>query len=242
MSEDNQKLVSDYWVGKSNLIEAVDDMYNLTTHRCGIQKHKTEIKSLEDMDLINKDTTLLDLSCGNGRLCRHFHDKVKKLVGTDIGPGFVDNLNKWKKENETKNSEFFVLDLLEKDFHTKFKDEFSLIIFFGTSQCILEDENMQNVFDSLYNLTSKGGHLLLKQTTSIVKDDVKIDTVLKGEAERYLVVYRTVYKMINMAMKSGFAEVKVMDVYTPENLGEDVYNKVECWTNTKQKYFLFRKV
>ena len=73
------------------------------------------------MGVIKQDSVILDLACGNGRMCKEFYKDVKYIVGTDICDTFLNYLNIWKVDNHIDNVDLKKIDLLDNNFSTFFK-------------------------------------------------------------------------------------------------------------------------
>ena len=236
-----QDVISDFWINVSKNIFTTDDKYNLTTFVEGKFKHAAEISFIRDIKVITPDATLLDLACGNGRLCEAFASSVQWVTGTDLCQDFVTYLNDWKENTSQKNVDFFKLDLLEPDYSVYFKREYSLIFLFGVSQCIVDDESLMKILKNINKILGIGGKLLLKQTTSIMPDDIFVDHFSKELNQRWIANYRTQRTIEKLARVAGLKILSATPVYSEENLGEH-YKNVERWDNTRQIVFQIGRV
>jgi SAM-dependent methyltransferase len=241
MLDNKKEVMSEFWISKGSSIDDAANTYNHTTFRCGDEKHDLEIKELVNSNLINNETTMLDLGCGTGRICQHFYKDVKKVVGVDIGAGFISRLNLWKENESVSNVDFFVLDFWEKDFYKKFNDTFNLVLIYGATIYVSDDNDYINILTNLYKVIAPKGSLIIKQTTSIVDKDVYVDSYIAEEkdSKRYIAYYHTPENIISFANRSGFRFIKSHPAYDKFLIGEDLYYKIERWPNTRQMYFYF---
>lgn len=231
-----QDIISNYWFKKSAQINDHENRFDLTALHYGMEKHLAEVDSIVEMDLIKLNYNLLDLACGNGRLCQLFCTEVKYVAGVDLCNDFIIYLNKWKDDKKVGNVHFFTLDLVKENFNLNFVTKFDTILLFGTSQFIMRDIYLQSIFENISKLLKSNGKFLLKQTTSILKDDVDLD--IKFEGDRYVAKYRTVQNIKKLANKGGLKCIYTGEVFNKENVG-DTYEKIEPHDNTKQMFFLF---
>lgn len=230
---DKQRIISDMWIKRAGNIHSTDDAFNLTALREGKRKHDAEVTFLQKTNLMYKDTNLLDLACGNGRLAESFSSAVNWVTATDLCNDFVEYLS---KRNQNTNMEFFTLDLLVPDYSFYFQRSYSIILLFGVSQLILKDEDLLSIFKNIKKILLPSGHLLIKQTTSLENDDLQIDHHSKELNQRWIANYRTVEKIRKLGFLAGFDMLSYQSIYSEENLGE-FYKKVEPWSNSQQIIF-----
>lgn len=231
-----QDIISDFWVNVSKKIFTTDDKYNLTTFVEGKFKHEAELSFIRNMNVVTPDATVLDLACGNGRLCEALCSSVKWITGTDLCQDFVTYLNNWKNTTAQNNVDFFKLDLLEPNYSTYFTQQYSVIFLFGASQCIIDDEDMIRIFKNINNVLKPDGKLLLKQTTSIMPDDIFVDHFSKEINQHWIANYRTKNTLEKLCQLAGLKIVNASPIYSEANLGEH-YKNVERWDNTRQIIF-----
>jgi SAM-dependent methyltransferase len=233
-----QKIASDWWVKKSKRVNETENRFDLTAHHHGREKHEVESKRIFEMGLADPKFNVLDLACGAGRLCELLSNYVQNIVGIDLSEYYIDFLNKWKIDNRIDNARFYKADLITIDIYELTGMFFDVVLFFGTSQVIIDDTDLKQLFIKIANCLKPGGKFLLKQTSSIVDDDVEVDTILSGE--RYITKYRTANNIHKIVFEAGFLNVLHEQVYSEKNIGK-IYKEVEPWDNTRQMFFLFKK-
>jgi cyclopropane fatty-acyl-phospholipid synthase-like methyltransferase len=231
-----QEFISELWLERAKNIHHTSDKYNLTALLEGKVKHDAEIDFLHQTQLISDKTTLLDLACGNGRLCEAFANSVQHVTGTDLCEDFIIFLNKWKSENNFSHTDFFRLDLLEADYSSFFSQTYSLIFLFGAAQLIVDDQDLLGILKNVKTLLASNGHFLLKQTTSLTEDDLHIDHYSEELKQRWVANYRTQTKIAQLCTLAGLRVIQSQPMYNENNLGEH-YKKIERWDNTKQVIF-----
>lgn len=231
-----QEFISQLWLDRAKQIHTAEDKFNLTTLMEGKHKHDAEVAYLKASHLIHQETTLLDLACGNGRFFDVFGGTVQWMTGTDLCGDFVEFLNQWKTERHYQNMDFLKLDLLEANFYTRFSRQYSLIFLFGLSQIIIDDDDLAAILMNTKKILAPGGHLLIKQTTSMANDSIHIDHFSQEWQQRWVAHYRTEKNIARLCESVGLKVVKSEPVYTEEKLGEH-YKKVERWDNTRQIMF-----
>lgn len=234
--DDKQQFVSDLWLTKAKDIHTTTDKFNLTALRGGKQKHEAEVAFLRATNLIHKDTTLLDLACGNGRFADAFGGEVKWFTGTDLCPDFITFLNQWKDAESHHNMDFFALDLLKADYTPHFSRSYSLIFLFGAAQIIIADADLLNLFKNIKKVLATDGHCLIKQTTSMGSDDVRIDKYSDELQQRWVACYRNEKNIARLCALAGLNVVSSQPIFNKENLG-DYYETVEPWADTRQVIF-----
>lgn len=231
-----QKSASDWWVEKSKKVYEVSNRYDLTAHHHGKEKHLVESKRIDELGLVDKTFNILDLACGAGRMCEYMSHRVQKFVGIDISEYYINFLNEWKANNKIHDMFFYKADLINTNFLELTGLTFDVVLFFGTSQVILDDIDLQNIFTEISRAMNSKGKFLLKQTTSIVDQDVEVDTMLSGE--RYITKYRTISNILRIADQAGLKNSLVEEVFSEKSIGK-LYKEIEPWENTRQMFFLF---
>lgn len=73
------------------------------------------IQIIREMDLIDKNSTILDVGCGAGKYCTALADDCFKAIGTDLSPKMIEFAEKKALEYGKKNVEFRCDDWLKLD-------------------------------------------------------------------------------------------------------------------------------
>ena len=238
--KDKQKFITDYWLKKSQGIDKDVDTFDLVSHIYGKEKHQVEINAIESMGLIHSNSIVLDFGCGNGRLCKNFHNKVKHFVGIDLCKNFIDELNIWKNKNNISNVDFVVLDALDENFQNNIDLGFSLVCIFGVFQYIVNDSDVVKILRQINNLMLPQATCLIKQTTSIINKNLFIDKYSEMLQSHYIANYRSKENMTNLLEIVGFEITLINEAYNLDLLGEK-YREVEPWDETRQYYFKISK-
>lgn len=105
-------------------------------------------------ELVDKNSKVLDVGCGNGRTMKFLSPFVREIVGID----YDENMIKEAEKNLAANKN--VKLLLEDFFRTNFKDKFDLTFasynLLGSSEIL---ENQKEVFiNKMVDNTNPGGH------------------------------------------------------------------------------------
>ena len=224
---------------KAESIKDCNDVFNLTAFVHGDLKHKSEVNTINNMSVIKEDSVILDLACGNGRMCKEFYKYAKYIVGTDICNNFLNYLNIWKVDNSIENVNFKKIDLLDNNFSTVFKMSFDVVLLIGTTQYIINDNNLYDIFVNIKKLLNENGCIITKQTCSMSSEDLLIDKISDELKERYVAKYRTDHSIKQILQKAGFNNISSQNAYNKEDLGDNYY-EIERWKNTKQKFFLIK--
>jgi len=232
----DQGFISQYWLEQGKKIWERNSL-DITAFFYGEEKHRAEVAGVRKLLSINPDVSMLDLACGTGRLCKAFSQQVRTVVGVDISPDFIAALENWQEKEEVHNTSFYICNLIKGDLFEIVENRFDIILLFGFSQFILHDHDLLNVFRKSHLLLKPGGRFLVKQTTSVLQQDVKVDHFSEELRRRWMANYRSVATMQRLLSETGFVMLRLENVYTIENMGS-LLPKIERWADTRQKYFL----
>ena len=100
---------------------------------------------------ITKDSTILDVGCGDGTLAFNLANNNKKILGIDINHNSITTAN---KKNIYNNVEFIKNDYLTYDFK---KQKFDVIIFVAAIQHM----DMKNALDKAKLLLNDNGKIII---------------------------------------------------------------------------------
>lgn len=92
-----------------------------------------------------QDYSLLDIGCGNGASMFLLSKSMKSCAGIDITNEHEDEFNNYKTENNIKNCEFRILDVVEN----KAGEKFDRIISFEVIEHLSDESGVKFYFDSL---------------------------------------------------------------------------------------------
>lgn len=100
---------------------------------------------------ITKDSTILDVGCGDGTLAFNLANNNKKILGIDINHNSITTAN---KKNIYNNVEFIKNDYLTYDFK---KQKFDVIIFVAA----IHHMDMKNALDKAKLLLNDNGKIII---------------------------------------------------------------------------------
>lgn len=106
---------------------------------------------------LSKDTRLLDCPCGIGRLCIPLARQGIEIVGVDISPDYIDELNR-KAGAESLPIQTKLADMRNLPFENEFDAAMNLFTSIGYFE---DDVENQKVIDSAYRALKPGGRFLL---------------------------------------------------------------------------------
>lgn len=126
------------------------------------------IAKLLDKIGLKKDSRILEIGCGNGRILINLaHQGYRKLVGIDISPIFIEHAKKKMDEYKVEGIEFIVGDALRlnKSFG---RDEFDVAMYVWTTILgYYRDENIDaEILRKTREIVKKGGYLLILNTAN----------------------------------------------------------------------------
>lgn len=114
---------------------------------------------------INKNTTVLDLGCGYGRVTKRLLDKAKKVTGIDISK---DNIDLAKQLYSDRNKcEFYIMNALNLDFENK---SFDLVICIQNGISAIKVSPEELVKEAI-RVTKKGGVVLFSSYSEKIWED-----------------------------------------------------------------------
>ncbi|MEK6927890.1 MAG: class I SAM-dependent methyltransferase [Nanoarchaeota archaeon] len=100
--------------------------------------------------LLEKEYSVLDVGCGNGRMISIIAPKVKRYLGIDIDKKVIEEVK--EKSKNFNNSE--IINLNAEKLTSKFKDNsFDLVVcLWNTVACVKDDKKL---FGEIYRVTKK---------------------------------------------------------------------------------------
>ena len=160
---------------------------------------------------VGKDKTLLDLGSGTGLLINGISHQFLSVTAVEKFEGFSKFI---KKAN---NVEVINDDILDYQTSQKFSivSLFGVLNFFNTEETVL-------IYRKAFEALEPGGSIIVKHQMGC-KEDVLVDGYSEELSAYYYSEYRGVEKEKTLLEKTGFANVKVTDIYPAE------YNR---WDNT----------
>jgi len=105
-------------------------------------------------EYVKKRNSILDIGCGNSRLFALLRTKEVKYLGIDNSQELI---NEAQKNQEHKNTEFLVDDILHLDYKKKFNVIFCIAVLNHIPSAKLRQQAVQNIYRAL----KPGGYLLM---------------------------------------------------------------------------------
>jgi len=99
-------------------------------------------------DLIDSNSSVLEIACGNGDQLLLLSDKVKSGLGVDISPKLIDYAIKRKSDQNINNLDFICNDITDTDFDNKSYDFTIASLIFH----ILPYEDSKKILNRLINI------------------------------------------------------------------------------------------
>lgn len=117
-----------------------------------------KLKSILQKNITNTKRAL-DIGCGNGRYTKKFSNIFDEVIGIDLSQIQIDkNIKKNTKDNINYTNENFIT--MKKNTLGKFD-----FVFVGDIFMYTRDKDVEKVFKNLLKLLSKGGTLIIREST-----------------------------------------------------------------------------
>lgn len=182
---------------------------------------------------INKDSKVLDIGCGVGRLAEIIIPKCKYYVGTD----FAQNLLSISRERigMVGNCDFQVCDFLNLIDNGVIKKNcpFNTVVLAGVAMYINDDE-LKNCFERLLKILDKDATIYLTGPIGIEKRLTLNEFYSKELNSEYNVIYRTVdeyIRILKVFIDNGFEIIENNSFLT----------EVKQYSDTERYYFILRR-
>lgn len=158
------------------------------------------VSLLERLKLISKDSVVLDIGCGVGRLEYSLSTKVKKCIGIDVAPSMVSLA---RKHVSAKNCQFIVGDGMSLSGIKAGTVDlvFSIIVFQH-----MPETSFDSYLEESKRVLKKGGALLFQIPVSYGKK------VLRPENHAWALRFYTKEELKAKLIKVGFKSVKFLNV------------------------------
>lgn len=190
----------------------------------GETKNKRPDTSDLEVDFISKylrpSDELLDIGSGSGLITNKLIDKVKHITAVEKFEGFT------KFIIDHPNMLVINADILG----FKIRKTYDVILCLGVAQCInLEDAT--NMYKSLYEMTKKGGTLIVRMHCGLEKTKV-INGYSEELGTNYFAEYRQVDEEVELLKSIGYDSVEKYDIL-PDTLN--------VWEDTRHFIFVCKK-
>ncbi len=162
-------LNSGNWVKKFFIDKAELFLRVLNARWESAEKETLYIKNLLEKIGIDKDSVILDLGCGNGRIAINLAKHGYRIVGVDISPLFIEDAKKKAREyGVADKTEFFTGNALElsKLFN---RDSFDAVLMYWTTIIgyYCDREIDKKILKNIWYIVKPGGYLLLLNHSSL---------------------------------------------------------------------------
>lgn len=197
-----------------------------------------EIENRLSLLKLDKDCVVLELGCGTGRLSKYITDKVDKYVGIDYVKEFIDLID--KREDIVKGENTYFINKSFKEFLTDkqeypFKDKFNRFVISGGVLMYINDEEVKECMEILYNLLDEHCIVYISEPISL-EERLTLNKFYSKELDNeYSGIYRTLddYKEIFKVLYDGGFKEKVSE--------EFFYDDIKKQKETKQWLFVLER-
>lgn len=171
-----------------------------------------------------KPTTLLDICCGTGTMCRLLSDEGKEPFGIDLSPGMIQVAREKAAKGGYDRLEFEVADASNFDLHRKFDAAYS---FFDSLNNITDPTAFKRALSCAAKHIKPGGSFIFDLNTAYAFEQKMFDqeNLKPGKRLRYKWVgdYDPKARLIQVDMhfwneNEEFHEVHVQRAYTDEEV------------------------
>ena len=176
---------------------------------------------------INKDSTVLDIGCGVGRLAEIIIPNSKYYVGTDFARSLLEIAKsriKFKGDYDFYVCDF--LNLIENSDIVKNRP-FSTVILAGVCMYINDDE-LKECFKNLLKILDKNSILYINSPVGVKERLTLNEFYSESLNSEYNVIYRTIEEYLELFNNMGFKVIEDEDFLTEE----------KQYSDTKRHYFI----
>lgn len=187
---------------------------------------------LVSKNMLDKDSTILDIGCGPGRFAAEFAMKSKKVVGVDISSKMLAKAKEYSAAQNITNTEFIEMDWNQVDLAAlQWKHHFTLVAAI-MSPAISNRESMEKIIEA----SSENGFLChFVDHHDPINDELK-DKVL-GMKSKDIYGNKDLYCCLNyLWIKQRYPEVSYIDTWrenrrTSEEAIRHYINRLEMKTD-----------
>ena len=174
---------------------------------------------------VEDDTNVVDIGCSTGKLTKAMieynidHCKNANWIGVEIADGFVDDLEKRKKELSSHNVDFLLEDIRDYDF-----TNCSLVTSIFTLQ-FMPKKDRKKVISNIYEGLYEGGAFIFSEKTicesALIQDMITFnyydykrktfttdDIMDKERTLRHMMKPNTWDEIVDMLKEAGFTNVQ----------------------------------
>lgn len=130
---------------------------------------------IEISGLLNSNSKILDLGCGDGRHAIYFAKMGHQVDAIDISTAGIDKINRFKAKRHLKNLNAYVEDATKFEFNCTY----DLIISHGLFH-FLERDNWLNIIQQMKRSTKKSGYNIVATFTDEVEIPEDLKPYVKG--------------------------------------------------------------
>lgn len=183
---------------------------------------------------VNKDSYVVDIGCGIGRLAEDIIDNCKYYLGTDVAEGLVKIAEKriiTDTEHDFMAAAFQDID--EKRYQIKYLGKYNKAIIAGVF-IFINDEEINLCLEKLLTLLDKNAAIYIATTIALDERLTLTDWQSQDFEQKYNAIYRTMEeydKLFKPLYDAGF-HIKHEDYFSYET---------NRFKETKRYYFIFER-
>jgi SAM-dependent methyltransferase len=170
-----------------------------------LYRHWEEVRHLTRLIPFNRDTSVLELGCGNGRWIESIAPLVKYYEAVDFSQQMIAIANERIRRRGLDNVQLFHAAVRD---HTP-TSAFEVVYLSGVSQYLRDDE-LSHLLSRLRNYLKPGGILVDRSTLHRYERQIK-------NVDGYASIYRTANELGEIFQKAGLTNVYHRESYTSLN-------------------------
>jgi SAM-dependent methyltransferase len=197
-----------------------------------------EVKNRLPLLQLDKNSIVLELGCGTGRISKFITQVVDKYVGVDYVKEFIDIIEK-REDIDKKENTYFLNNsfqgLVKESSNLPIKDKFNRLIISGGVFMYINDTELKECVNNLIELLDESCIIYISEPIAI-RERLTLNKFYSSNLEsEYSAIYRTIdeYQQIfSVFYKQGF-KLKIDE--------EFFYNDIKLQKETKQWIFVLER-
>ena len=162
---------------------------------------------------LNKNTTVVDVGCGNGENTKLLSEYCKNITGYELSKNLLQEA---KEKNKTSNTEYEYIDL-ENDL-SPLNKPVDAVFCMGVFSTIHSYSCVKNTLAAFNSILSAGGLLVVRESLSTAKT-----FTCKPTDKNYYAIYRSPVGYISSFIKSGFTLKQTIELSQMETIQNSFY-------------------
>jgi tRNA (uracil-5-)-methyltransferase TRM9 len=197
----------------------------------------------------DKNNTVLDLACGNGRFLKFLSTSktdLSRYLGVDNSSPLMEVagelIETLKNDNKQSSLELMHLDLEESSWGTKIKDKYNLVVAFGITHHLQSRESRRKFFETISYLVEKDGIFIVT-----FWEFLKMERYIKKLSKLEIIDSTNDFEMTfgkNGAKRfcHFYTDIEVLDLVSnlPFKIVDEFYS--DGVEKNQNKYFVFKKI